>query len=88
MKIHRDHCLGKREAKNRVSNIADSLGDKYGLASSWNGDCLMIDGAGVTGQLVVSEEAVDVEIKLGFALAMMQNTIRTSVEEAMEKHLG
>ncbi len=75
------------EARKRVANIADSLAGKYGLKTSWNGDSLDIKGSGVTGQIVVAEQSIDVEVKLGFALAMMESTIRTSLEDAMDKHL-
>jgi len=37
---------------------------------------------------VVADESVEVEVKLGFALSMMESTIRTSLEDAMDKHLA
>jgi len=88
MNIKKDHCLGKDEARKRVADIAESLSHKYGLSSSWNGDDLNIDGSGVKGCIAVAEESVEVEVKLGFALSMMESTIRTSLEEAMNKHLS
>jgi len=75
------------EARKRVANIADSLADKYGLKTAWNGDSLGIKGSGVTGTIVVAERAIDVEVKLSFPLAMMESTIRTSLEDAMDEHL-
>ncbi len=88
MNIKRVHSLGKNEARKRVDEIAESLGSKYGLSSSWDGDDLKISGSGVTGCITVAEQAVDVEVKLGLALSMMQSTIRSSIEEAMDKHLS
>ena len=88
MKIKKDHCLGKDEARKRVADIAESLSHKYGLSSSWNGDDLNIEGSGVKGCIAVAEESVEVEVKLGLALSMMEKTIRTSLEEAMDKHLS
>ncbi len=88
MNVKREHCLGKDEARKRVDKIAGTLGSKYGLSSSWDGDDLKISGSGVTGCITVAEQAVDVDVKLGFALSMMQSTIRTSIEEAMDKHLS
>lgn len=88
MKIKKDHCLGKDEARKRVANIAESLGDKYGISSSWDGDDLQIKGSGVNGCIAVADESVEVEVKLGFALSMMEGTIRTSLEEAMDKYLA
>jgi putative polyhydroxyalkanoate system protein len=87
MKIKKDHCLGKEEARKRVENIAETLGAKYGLQTSWVGDDLKIEGSGVKGCIVVADDSVAVEVKLGFALSMMESTIRTSLQEAMDKHL-
>lgn len=87
MRVQRNHNLGKNEARKRVGDIAASLCSKYGLRSSWEGDKLKIGGSGVTGCITVEEQSVDVEVKLGLALSMMEGTIRTSLEDALDKHL-
>ncbi len=88
MKIKRDHSLGLNEARKRVEAIAESLGSKYGLSSNWEGNALKITGSGVNGQIDVADQSIDVDVKLGFALMMLEGTIRTSIEEAMDKHLA
>ncbi len=87
MNIRKDHCLGKEEARKRVAYIAETLSTKYGLQTSWVGDDLKIHGSGVKGCIIVADESVAVEVKLGFALSMMERTIRTSLQEAMDEHL-
>ncbi len=87
MRIQREHELGKEEARKRVADIADDLCREYSLNSSWQGDQLKIGGSGVDGCLVVAENSVDVEVKLGFALSMMSSTVRTYIEDALESHL-
>jgi putative polyhydroxyalkanoate system protein len=88
MKIKRDHSLGLNEARKRVESIAESLGNKYGLSSNWEGNALKITGSGVNGRIDVADQSVNVDVKLGFALMMLESTIRTSIEEAMDKHLA
>jgi putative polyhydroxyalkanoate system protein len=88
MKVQKAHCLGKDEARKRVADVAESLSNKYGVSSSWDGDELKIDGSGVSGCITVAEQSVNAEVKLGFALSMMESTIRTSLEEALDKHLS
>jgi putative polyhydroxyalkanoate system protein len=88
MNIKRNHTLGLEEARKRVGGMADSLASKYGLNSSWDGDNLRITGSGVDGKIVVAASSVDVELKLGFALKMLENTVRTSIEDAMDRHLA
>jgi len=87
MRIQREHGLGKDEAHKRVAGIADELCKKYGLNATWSGDELTIDGSGIKGRIAVDEQSVDVEVNLGFALSMMSSTIRTSIEDALDKHL-
>ena len=88
MKVQKTHCLGKDEARKRVADVAESLSSKYGVSSSWDGDDLKIDGSGVSGCISVAEQSVNAQVKLGFALSMMESTIRTSLEEALDKHLS
>lgn len=80
--------MGKDEARRRVDDIAGTLGNQYNLSSNWNGDCLAFKGSGVDGQIAVTDESIDVDVKLGFALMMLEGTIKTSIEDAMDKHLG
>jgi putative polyhydroxyalkanoate system protein len=87
MRIQREHELGKDEARRRVSGIAEELCDKYGLNAAWDGDELKINGSGIHGRIAVAGQSVDVAIKLGFALSMMSSVIRTSIEDALDKHL-
>lgn len=88
MKINRNHNLGLNEARKRVEGIAESLGSKYGLSSNWEGNALKITGSGVNGRIDVADQSIHVEVTLGFALMMLESTIRTSIEEAMDKHLA
>ncbi len=88
MRIRRDHALGKDEARRRVELIAGSIGEKYRLRSDWHGDDLKFSGSGVNGCIAVQDVCIDVEVKLGFALMMLEGTLRSSIEDAMDKHLG
>ena len=88
MKIRKDHNLGIGEARNRVDSIAESLSAKYGLNAVWDGHSLKIDGSGVNGRIDVADQSVNVDVKLSFALKMLEGTIRTSIEDAMDKYLA
>lgn len=88
MNIRRDHKLGKAEARKRVDEIAATLSKKFSLRSEWQGDDLKIDGSGVQGRIVVSDHCVAVELQLGFALKMLEGTIRSAIGDAMDDHLA
>ena len=87
MKIKRTHSLGLEEAKRRVDKISDSIGSRFDLSSEWVGDDLKFSGSGVKGRIAVVEDSVEVDVKLGLALMLLEGTVREQVESAMDKYL-
>ncbi|MGB5246944.1 MAG: polyhydroxyalkanoic acid system family protein [Woeseia sp.] len=88
MHISRSHKLGKEEAKKRVDKLSDALGSQLGVRGEWRGDQLKVSGSGVNGHIAVEDDCIEVDVKLGFALMMMESTIRSAIENAMDKHLA
>ncbi|MDH3274910.1 MAG: polyhydroxyalkanoic acid system family protein [Gammaproteobacteria bacterium] len=88
MRIRRNHQLGIEEAKNRASHIAGHLEQQFSLTSNWVGDRLMVRGNGVDGHLAVAEESIEVVVRLGFALKLMEIPIRRAIESTMDEHLS
>lgn len=88
MRIRRSHRLGIAEARNRAEKIAGYLEHQYALRWSWQGDHLHVQGNGVTGQLMVEEEAIELNVRLGFALKLMEGPIRSAIEQAIDKELS
>ncbi|MBT8086104.1 MAG: polyhydroxyalkanoic acid system protein [Woeseia sp.] len=88
MRISRTHALGKDEAKRRVDKLADALGSQLGVNGQWCDDQLDVSGSGVNGHIIVADDTIDVDVQLGFALMLMEGTIRSAIEDAMDKHLA
>ena len=88
MKIRREHSLGTTEARRRVDEIAADMGNRLNLSSEWRGDDLQVKGSGVDGTIAVSENAIEINFNLGFALKFMERSIRTAIESTMDKHLA
>lgn len=88
MRIRKEHALGLEEARRRVDALAGDLQAKYSLRSAWDGDHLNVNGSGVNGHIAVHDQAVEVDVKLGFSLMMLEGAIRSSIEDAMNKHLA
>ena len=87
MRIRRSHNLGVEEAKRRADHIAGHLEQQFSLTSHWQGDSLMVRGNGVTGYLAVEEDSIEIVIKLGFALKLMEGPIRSVIERDIDDHL-
>jgi len=88
MRIMRRHSLGVAEARNRADRIAASLEKQYSLTSTWEGDHLNVRGNGVSGRLVVAEQTIELEVRLGFALRFMEGPIRSAIESTIDEQLA
>jgi putative polyhydroxyalkanoate system protein len=87
MRIRREHSLGIEEARRRVDEIAADMGGRLNLSSEWRENDLQIKGSGVNGSISVSEDAIEIQVELGFALKIMEGSIRSAIEGTMDKHL-
>lgn len=87
MIIRRSHQLGVEEARSRATEIAEHLDRQFALTSRWQGDRLLVSGNGVNGHLIVAEESIELEVRLGFALKLMEGPIRSAIESTIDEHL-
>ena len=87
MQIRRNHSMDKDEAKALVEKIADRLNRKLRLDSEWREYDLRVRGSGVNGNIFVADDYIEVNVKLGFALMMLEPTIRREIESTMDEHL-
>lgn len=87
MRLERNHDLGIDEAKQRVDRIRSGIEEQYGLSGSWSGDTLKFYGTSVTGHIMVYEQRVLVEVRLGFAMMLLEGPIKSYISAAMDEHL-
>jgi len=88
MRIRRSHNLGLEEARKRADLIAADLQQQFSLRSKWQGDALQVRGNGVTGQLKVDEHNIELDVRLGFALKLMEGPIRSAIETTIDEELA
>lgn len=88
IRIQHDHELGLEEAKLRVDRIRSDVQAQYGLTSAWDEYQLKFTGAGVDGHIRVDEDQVQVDVRLGFTMMLMESMIRSHIADAMDKHLA
>lgn len=88
MRIRRQHDLGADEARSRVDKVAADLERQFSLKSEWRGDELHFRGAGAKGRVAVTEDSIEFNVELGFALMMMEPAIRSAVNKALDKHIA
>lgn len=87
MRIRRSHEFGIEEARRRIDEVAADLEQRFSLTTQWQGDNLAISGTGIKGQVTVTDQTVELNLKLGFALAIMEGPIRSAIEQNLDDHL-
>lgn len=87
MRIRREHSLGLDEARGRIDSVAEELQRQFGLNSEWQGNQLLVSGNGVNGKVAVDAQTIEMNIKLGFALQLMEGSIRTAIENTLDQHI-
>lgn len=88
MKIRRSHNLGVEEARLRADRIAADLKQQFSARSHWEGNELHVEGSGVSGRLQVDDTHFELEVKLGFALKLMEGPIRKVIEKTIDEELA
>lgn len=88
MRIRRSHNLGIDEARRRADAIAADLEERFSFRSEWRGNELMVRGNGANGRLTVDDSHIELEIRLGFALSIMEAPIRSAIEATLDEELG
>jgi putative polyhydroxyalkanoate system protein len=88
MRIRRSHNLGLQEARKRADRIAADLREEFSVRSRWVGDAMHVEGRGVSGELHVDDHMIELVVKLGFALKLMEGPIRSAIERMMDEELA
>ena len=84
--ISRNHSLSPAVIKQRISDLATKLQDKYQAKTSWDGDkSLNVKGPGVEGKLHIHDTKVDVNLDLGFLLSPMKGKIEEALTHELDK---
>ena len=86
--LKRTHSLGLKGAHAAANKMAEKLGEKFDLTSTWSGNTMNFTRPGVNGTLAVSESDMKLEVTLGFMLKMMKGPIERSVHEQLDKVLN
>ncbi|SDT01918.1 putative polyhydroxyalkanoic acid system protein [Halopseudomonas xinjiangensis] len=88
VEITREHNLGKETARERAEKLADKLAQKLGAECSWEGDELTFKRSGADGVIRVSDQLVEVTVKLGLMFTPMAGMVKGEIEKALDKYLA
>lgn len=62
--VRQPHRVDRATARTKLEGFTELL-DKYRVKLAWNGDKAKVKGVGVSGDVAIGDDAVDVTLKLG-----------------------
>ncbi len=88
IKIARDHQIGSKDARRRVTRIAKSIADRFQVQTEWDENVLFFSRTGVNGRIVVDDDRVLVEADISFLLLAIKPAIESEVRRHLDIEFG
>jgi putative polyhydroxyalkanoate system protein len=89
LNIEQAHSLPLDEVKKRLQSLADRLGTKYGIESSWVSEReATLKRTGVSGKITCQDSKVTVFIDLAFVLSPMKDKVESRVRQELQSCLA
>jgi putative polyhydroxyalkanoate system protein len=87
IKLKRKHPLGAKKAKSTVEALAKKLKKDLNADYHWEGSRLKFQRSGASGHIDVTEEELDIEIKLGMLLSPLKGKIEKTIHDEIDQRL-
>ncbi|WP_200235658.1 polyhydroxyalkanoic acid system family protein [Thiohalocapsa halophila] len=89
-KIHivRQHTLSLEDARAEVERIAQRVESELGADYAWDGDTLSFARSGISGHITVTEDALDLTIRLGLLLSALKGQIEEQIASKVDETLA
>lgn len=88
IRIHRDHDLGLKKAREIAWQWAEQVEQKFDMACTVHEgneeDTVSFTRSGVKGELTVTASSFDLVAQLGFLLGAFKSTIESEVEKELD----
>ena len=92
IRIHRDHAMGLKKAREIAWAWAEQAETKLGMACSvlegQTSDTVEFTRSGVKGELIVAADHFDLHAKLGLLLGAFKSTIEGEIEKELDALLA
>lgn len=83
IQITRPHGLGLEQARSRIHAVARRLERELQVVCRWQGNRLWFRRPGATGIILVAEDQVVLEVRLGLWLAPMRQLIADRIDQKL-----
>ncbi len=84
--LNRPHHGDRKEARAAIEEAAAQIAAHYDIHCAWEGDELHFRRPGVDGVMRIGEEAIEIDARLGFMLALLKAPIEREINRELDKH--
>lgn len=88
IRVIRRHNLGMACARAEVERIARRVQEDYGADYAWDGDTLHFSRSGVQGRIAITDNSLDLNLKLGLLFRAMKTQIEQRLIAKIDRHLA
>lgn len=86
--IRHSHSLPPAKARKAVEQVAEKLGEKFGVEHHWDGDTLHFERSGVDGRIALAPKQLHVTATLGFLLSALKGPIENEIRRVLDERFG
>ncbi|KAA6186927.1 polyhydroxyalkanoic acid system protein [Thiohalocapsa marina] len=88
IRVTREHRLGLELARQEVERIAQRVHADFGAEYAWEGDTLSFARTGISGLITVTDDCLELDIKLGFLLSALRGQIEHGIVSKIDERLA
>jgi putative polyhydroxyalkanoate system protein len=78
--------MALEDAQQVADELAADLAEKFSVNYDWDGDTIVFQRPGVSGEIDVDEEAVHVRAKLAFLFTYLQPAVEKEINRYLDEH--
>jgi putative polyhydroxyalkanoate system protein len=86
--VERSHSLGKEGALTAALKVAERMKEKAQVNYRVVGDVIEFERSGAKGRLVIAQDKVTAEIKLGLLMKPMRGVIEKKIDDYFARYFG
>lgn len=88
IRIAKRHHLTHKKAKEVAEKIAKDLKKRFSLEYAWQGDHVDFERPGVSGRMLVGQDEIRLDVKLGLLLAMLKPALEKEIHAQLDGLIG
>ena len=86
-RIKKPYSMEPEEVRQAAEQLAHSLEEEHGVRSRWEGDTVVVKGAGVEGNMSFHDGVIDVRVKLGMVASMFAPVLKEEINRFLDEHV-